>query len=333
MICCMAPALIDAIHLMPDDSAAGLVRQVGVPRKHIRILSELLTVGPCDVDPERHVALRRAWNSEESREPFGLDDLRAAVADELPVIVWATRAYADLVWLWWVLDGVGRLGLLPRPVYVARPRLDHPLSTVGGATVEEALAALADAHPLQEDELREGAKLWKQYASPVPLAFDEARRSGSLVFPELRESAELHGSWFPRFEGGHLRLAEHDERLLGCLTDRWLTTRELIFEMPGHERLLWPFGGFVPVRRLRAWAAHGAVAREARSHDSFLEQDAFRCTDRTQALLERGLEGMDDAPPFYVGGCRLYDPAAPWVRVAGESGWKLARYQWPNSST
>lgn len=329
----MAPAFIDAIHLMPEDPAAGLVRQVGVPRKHIRVLSELLTIGPCDVDPERHVGLRRAWNAEESRETFGLDELRTAVAGEQPVVVWATRAYADLVWLWWVLDGVGRLGLLPRPVFVARPRLDHPLSTVGGATVEEALAALAALHPLQEDELREGTELWKQYASPVPLAFDEARRSGSLVFPELHESAELHGAWFPRFEGGHLRLAEHDERLLGCLTDRPLTTRELISEMPGHERLLWPFGGFVPVRRLRAWAAHGAVAREARSHDSFLEQDAFRRTAKTQALLAHGLDGVADAPPFYVGGCRLYDPAAPWVRVADESGWRLARYQDPSSRT
>lgn len=325
----MAPNLIEAIHLVSSDSAAGHVRRVGVPRKHIRILSELLTIGPCDVEPERHVALRRTWNAEESRETFGLDDLRAAVAGELPVIVWATRAYADLVWLWWVLDGLRRFGPLPQPMFLARPRLDHPLLTVGGATVEEALAALADAHPLQDDELREGAELWKLYASPVPLAFDEARRRGSPVFPELRESAELHGTWFPRFDGGHLRLAEHDELLLGCLTDRWLTMREFIFKVPGHARLLWPFGGFVPVRRLRAWAAHGAIAREARSHDSFLEQDAFQRTNRTRALLVHGLERMDDAPPFYVGGCRLYDPAAPWVRVTDGSGWQLARYQDP----
>jgi hypothetical protein len=102
----MAPTFTDAIHLVSSDSAAGHVIQVGAPRKHVRILSELLTIGPCDVDPERHVELRRAWNADEPGEAdgtFGLEDLRAAVAGDLPVVVWATRAYADLVWLWWIL--------------------------------------------------------------------------------------------------------------------------------------------------------------------------------------------------------------------------------------
>ena len=121
----MTPTLTKAIHLVSSDSASGHVKQVvkpdGVPRKNIRILSEQLTVGPCDVDPERHVELRRAWNTEigdEYLETFGLDDLRAAVAGDRPVVVWATRAYADLVWLWWILDGLGRLGPLARPPLV-----------------------------------------------------------------------------------------------------------------------------------------------------------------------------------------------------------------------
>jgi len=33
---------------------------------------------------------------------------------------------------------------------------------------------------------------------------------------------------------------------------------------------------------------------------------------------------MGDAPSFYVGGYRLYDPEAPWVRVTGDAGWRLA---------
>jgi hypothetical protein len=33
----------------------------GVPRKHVKILSEQLTIGPCDIDPKKHVELRRAW--------------------------------------------------------------------------------------------------------------------------------------------------------------------------------------------------------------------------------------------------------------------------------
>lgn len=320
----MTPTFTEAIHLVSSDSAAGLVIHVGGARKHVRILSERLTIGPCDVDPERHVTLRRAWNTDEAFgiETFGLDDLRAAVADDLPVIVWATRAYADLVWLWWIMDGLGRLHRSP---FVARPLLADPLSTVGGATPEEGLAALADLRAVRDDELMEGCDLWRMYAAPEPLAFDEARRRGSPVFPEFGESAKLHGTWFPRLEDGRLRMAENDELLLSRLTDQWMTVRELYFKISGYERLLWPFGGSIPVRRLREWAAHGAVAREVRDCDSHLEQDAFCLTDKARALLVNGLEGVGDAPPLYVGGCRLYDPAAPWVRVADGSGWRIIR--------
>ena len=60
----MPATLTEAIHLVSSDSAACHVIQVGAPRKHVRILSERLTIGPCDVDPERQVELRRAWNAD-----------------------------------------------------------------------------------------------------------------------------------------------------------------------------------------------------------------------------------------------------------------------------
>jgi hypothetical protein len=334
----MAPSLTNAIHLVSSDSASGHVKQVvkpdGVPRKNIRILSEQLTVGPCDVDPERHVELRRAWNAEigdEYLETFGLDDLRAAVAGDRPVVVWATRAYADLVWLWWILDGLGRLGPLARPPLLVQPKPDDPRETVGGITPEAGRAALAVARAISDDEFREGAELWKLFASPDPRAFDEARRRGSLVFPELRESADLYGDWFPRLDGGRLRLAEHDERLLASLTDEWLITwdlNELITEKHGWERLLWTHGSLAPFWRLRQWAAHGVVVREVRDdHDNDdrleCERTMFRLTERTRALIVNGLEGVGAAPTIYVGGCRLNDPVSPWVRVADDAGWRI----------
>jgi Domain of unknown function (DUF1835) len=331
----MTAILTEAIHLVSSDSAAGHVKQVtksfGVPG-HTRILSDQLTIGPCDVDPERHVEMRRTWNAEvgdEFLKTFGLDDLRVAAAGDLPVIIWATRAYADLVWLWWILDGLGRLGPLTQPTRLVRPEADDPLSTVGGMTLEAGRVALATARAVSDDELREATELSRLYASPEPLAFDEARRRGSSVFPELSESAELHGVWFPRIEGGHLRMAEHDERLLGGLTEQWLMPPDInkrITETRGWQRLLWTFGSyFVPIWRLRAWAAHGAIARELRapSHDNRLEQEVFRLTAKTRALLADGLESVGDAPPIYVGGCRLNDPVAPWVRIADESGWRI----------
>jgi hypothetical protein len=329
----MASTITDAIHLVSSDSASGHVRQLGVPKKHVRILSERLAIGPCDVDPERHVELRRAWNAEDpgGRDAtFGLDELRATVAGDLPVVVWASRAYADLVWLWWIIDGLVRFGpLAPSPILV-RPEAgaDDRLETVGGITLEAGRAALVVARAISDDEFREGAELWRLYASPDPRAFDEARRRGSQAFPELHKSAELHGAWFPRLEDGRLRLAEHDERLLASISDEWLTPGDLgkrIVRVRGWERLLWPFGGFAHVQRLREWAAHGAVAREVRDpdNDNPFEQDVFRLTDRTRALLANGLDGVGDAPPLYVGGCKLNDPASPWVRIPDDAGWRI----------
>lgn len=213
----MTSDFTEAIHLVSSDSAGGLVKQVvkadGVPRKNIKILSEQLTIGPCDVDPVRHVELRRAWNAaigDQYLETFGLDDLRAAVAGDRPVVVWATRAYADLVWLWWILDGLGRIGPLAQPPILVRPKPDDPRDTVGGTPPEKGVAAAADARAISDDELREGAELWKLFASPDPRAFDEARRRGSQVFPELHGSAEFHGAWFPRLQDGQLYLSEYD---------------------------------------------------------------------------------------------------------------------------
>jgi hypothetical protein len=210
-------------------------------------------------------------------------------------------------------------------VLVARPHLHDPLAPAGAATPDQGRLALGAARALRDDELREAAELWSLYAAPAPLAFDQARRAGSGAFPELDETGELHGAWFPRLTDSQLRLSELDELLLGQLGDDRRTPRELIADMPERERLLWPFGAFAPVRRLRAWAAHGAIAREVRSHDSFLEQDAFQLTDRTRELLAGGFDSVADAPALYIGGCRLYDPDAPWVRITDGAGWRLAQ--------
>jgi len=322
----MPPTFEGAIHLVSSDSAAGCVKQAGATRGRVHWSNDLLTIGPCDLDPERHLELRRAWNAEEGwRQAFGLEDLRAAIAGDQPVVLWGTRAFADLVWLWWALDGLGRIpaerhGL----VFLARPRSDDPLQTMGGSTPEEARAALAAAWSVLGGELREGAELWRQYASPSPLAFDEARRRGSSVFPELTSSAELHGAWFPRLRGDRLHVAEFDELLLGRVGDTWRTTRALLADKAGSERLVRPFGPFYAIERLRAWAAHGALARQACTNANPFEQDSFRLTDRTRLLLEQGLERVDDAPAHYVGGCLVNDPAAPWVRIDDDSGWRLA---------
>jgi hypothetical protein len=173
--------------------------------------------------------------------------------------------------------------------------------------------------------------LWIKYASASPLAFDEARRRGSSVFPELTRSAELHGAWFPRFTDGCLRLSELDEALLGGIDDFWRTTSDLFSTLPPDRlaRLAWPFDPFFSIDRLRAWATHGALEREALADQNPWAQDRFRVTDRTRALLGHGLDGVGDAPQLYVGGCLVNDPTSPWVRIEDDSGWRLTLHGRP----
>lgn len=322
----MPPTFAEAIHLVSSTSAAGNVLQAGAPRTRIRGSDDRLTSGPCDVDPVRHDELRRAWDTERWKRPLGVEGLRAAIAGDAPVVLWGTRAFSDLTWLWWALDGLGRIGAEGPRFFLARPDPEDPLATVGGSTPDEARIAFAAARPITGDEWREGSELWIKYASPSPLAFDEARRTGSSVFPELTSSAELHGAWFPRLTDGRLRLSELDEVLLGGLDDSWRTTSDLFKILPPDRvvRLNAPFDSFFSVYRLRAWATHGVLQRETLVDENPWARDQFRTTDRTRALLDHGLDSVGDAPQLHVGGCLVNDPASPWVRIEDAAGWRLA---------
>lgn len=322
----MPPTFAEAIHLVSSTSAAGNVLQAGAPRTRIRGSDDRLTSGPCDVDPVRHDELRRAWDTERWKRPLGVEGLRAAIAGDAPVVLWGTRAFSDLTWLWWALDGLGRIGAEGPRFFLARPDPEDPLATVGGSRPDEARIAFAAARPITGDEWREGSELWIKYASPSPLAFDEARRTGSSVFPELTSSAELHGAWFPRLTDGRLRLSELDEVLLGGLDDSWRTTSDLFKILPPDRvvRLNAPFDSFFSVYRLRAWATHGVLQRETLVDENPWARDQFRATDRTRALLDHGLDSVGDAPQLHVGGCLVNDPASPWVRIEDAAGWRLA---------
>ena len=194
----MPPSLEEAIHLVPGSAAAGQLIGMRAGIKRIYRSDDRLTSGPCDVDPVRHAELRRAWDTDGVpyawRSPFDLADLRAAIAGDDPVVLWGTCAYLDLVWLWWALDGLGRIGAAGPRCFLARPHSEAPYVAMGGLPPDAARIALAAATPITGDEWREGAELWIQYASPSPLAFDETRRRGSSAFPELTSSAEPHGA-------------------------------------------------------------------------------------------------------------------------------------------
>jgi hypothetical protein len=185
--------------------------------------------------------------------------------------------------------------------------------------------ALEAAKPITDDEWREGSDLWRKFASPAPLAFDEARRTGSSVFPELTSSAELHGAWFPRLADGRLRLSEIDEDLLGALDGSWCSIGNIFQRLTQErfERVARRFHPYIAIYRLRDWASRGALEREELVDQNPWEQDRFRANDRTRALLEHGLNNVGDAPQLDVGGCVVHDPASPWVRIADDAGWRI----------
>jgi hypothetical protein len=177
------PSIDQCVHLVSGSAAAGQLMGAGA-RKRIYRSDDTLTSGPCDPDPARQLELRRAWDREAApgiafRNPVSLEDLRTAIEGGDPVVLWGTRAFSDLVWLWWALDGLRRIGAGGSRFYVARPHAEEPWLTVGHLKPAEVLVALAAARPVTEDEWREGARLWLAFASPSPLAFDEARRTGS----------------------------------------------------------------------------------------------------------------------------------------------------------
>lgn len=325
----MPPTFAEAIHLTSSDSAMGCLIRAGARRPLVHGTGERLTSGPCDVDPARHEALRQAWDTERGvpgwRHRIGLDRLRDMIAGEEPVVLWGTCAFPDLVWRWWALDGLARVGADGPRFFLARPHPDDSLTTAGGSTPDEARAALAAARPITDDEWREGIELWRKYASSSPLSFDEARRNGSTVFPELSRSAELHGGWFTRFTDGRLRVSELDAVLLSGLSDSWQTAWELLQSLPQDRlaRLTGSFDTLFPIERLRGWTTHGVLEREALDDDNPWKQDRFRATERRHALLDDGLAGVGNAPRLYVGGCLVNDPASPWVRAEDKGAWRL----------
>lgn len=301
------------MHLVHGDSAGITVAKAGAPQDSIRVTKDLLTVGPCDVDPVRHRALRSAyWDV----RPWAAE---AELPSTTPILVWAAPAWSDQLFLWWMFDALERAGIDATRLRWAQPRSARDLHvSVGGMTEAEMSEAFERAASVSPEQLAEGASLWRKYAADSPLPFDEARRAGSAHFPDLARSAEPHGGWFPRGGDGGLRLSEYDELILSTVGDEWRTPAELLRRERGPEitaRLFFCFGDLFFLRRLRDWADHGVLRSEPRPGAGAFDSVAYR-------IARRPAGGK--APSLYVGGCLINDPTTPWVRVAEGDGWRIA---------
>lgn len=317
----MAPPPLDqAKHLIFGNSAAGHLHGAGARKQDIHFATDTLSAGPCSHDPEVHVALRRVWTREWEDRLLTLDDIRVALDAHSPLMVWASRGYSELVWLFCVLDGLQRLGADCRRVFLARPEPSgppgSPFDATGGAAPEVLNAAHAAAQPLSEGALREGSSLWRAFNATSPSQF-EAASHAATEFPESGTCSgiDLHAVLFPVVDGDVLRLSEFDTFLFRQLGSDSRPAEDLYLAAgrDGVGHLLVAFGTAFPIRRLRAWALRGAVTREVRSSDNPFARDTFRLTDEGRKLLDGGIATVADAPPLFVGGCAVNHPDAPWV--------------------
>jgi hypothetical protein len=245
-----------AAHVAHGDSIEGALRQLGAETRALHVVRDLLTYGPCDPDPAHHVQLRLAhWGVPPDRTgEFSLSATVSGWPSSQPIVVWAApRAWSDQLFLWWTLDALAREHVDLSRVYRAAPVTYHPLAATGAAPRLELARALAQAQPIAPELVDASRELWRSFASPSPLPFDELRRAGRSAIPGLASIAEPHGWWFPRLIDGRLRLSEMDELLLYAFDDEWRGPSALLRGTRADDitdRLINVYGDWIIVARL-----------------------------------------------------------------------------------
>jgi hypothetical protein len=307
----MTPTLADAIHLVHGDSAALTLQTLGA--RTVLVRRDLLTVGPCDVDPEKHRALREQFWGAPPVTPSGLpgvdadDDLRRELraAGGQPVVIWASSAWSDLPFLWCLLDALVRIGA-DRP-WLVRPAGDDPTVSVGGIAADRVRSSFDGMERLSDAVGRSCIAFWHAYADPSPIAFDELRVRGARMIPELDRMLAGHAAWFPWQADAGVQLADADRAVFD-----WADTAQL----DRVRHLLHWMGDTSLFARVAAWQERGALAGESR---------APSLTDAGRRLRDAGATSVAELPSLWVGGCRVNDPKSPWLRVRTTDGWRLAR--------
>jgi hypothetical protein len=333
-----------------------------VPRKYCVHLSDPVWFGPCDLDPVIHAAKRRAFLEEswtrnrlEDESPRRLQRKKRELqewlastlfasrklADEirrrpesLPVILWTSPCWEDQVPLWWVLDAIEREGLGRERFFVAEPDppSDIPEWHLSSCPTEWLANGFSRRTPVTASLCREGASLWRKYASPSPLALDRSREATTRSFPHLRKSLESFGLFFPRVYGdsSKLRLSQWDEILLeGFSTTSWQRPIDAFKAKRSRWlQLMMSFGDLSLLDRLRNWGSWCPkrpllLVRPRRGGVSPFTRREYRLTPRGWEVLKEGIIAIDDAPAMQMGGTRLYDPQHAWFRRILKDHWRI----------
>ncbi|MGL4551681.1 MAG: hypothetical protein ACRC33_10870 [Gemmataceae bacterium] len=335
----------EAFHIDPGINSADILRGCAGA-----VLYDRLGWGPADADPVRHGEDRRAfWRDEILAEPgipaavrrgqladLGGDILSAGYLEAAvtgqpeshPLLIWTSAFWREQLSLWWTLDALARSGVCPARVWLAQAPV--ALGCASHAQLEEAFALRT---PVGRRRMRSGASLWRKYAAASPRAFDAARLRGVKDFPHLASVGEVHGWMFPRVvaPSPRVRLSLLDQGIFDRLTGGgWTRPIDLIRDRAFWEWIVVQVGDHNFASRLRAWAAHcsaepALLSRREPGENGFTNV-SYWLTPLGERIRERWLDRIEEAPPMWAGGCRVYEGRRPLVQEWSGDGWRLARY-------
>jgi hypothetical protein len=180
--------------------------------------------------------------------------------------------------------------------------------------------------------MKAGAGLWRAFAGRSAVDFDVARRDGHRYFADLPRVMDPYGYLFPQVGGRgsmQLTLSELDQVVFDRLqADTWLRPADLV---PGNARMFDFFGcfgdRFLP-RRLRDWAGHtqqdpAVLMKEEAKGVNEMTATSYQLTAFGVRLRDQGLETPGEAPPMFIGGCRLYAKNPTWIRRNRGEHWQI----------
>jgi hypothetical protein len=279
------------------------------------------------------------WLSEEILNATELVATLAAFPSAQPILLWTAQSWPDRLSFWWMLDAVSRSRLGLHRFWIAEPALPQrdpfsgklPAATLGTYPLGYLRDAVAMLRPLDAETLRAGTSLWRAFAGRSATAFDVARRQNRRWFPDVPQVTYCYGCLLPQVVGrrpARLMLSEFDQLWFDALrADAWQRPIDL---QKTNSRFIDFFSyygdGFLP-RRLSEWGRHSrrrpAVLSRAESGGvNDFTDSSFQLTPLGISLRHEGLSDPGEAPPMFIGGCRLYGRRPTWARRSrGEKWW------------
>jgi hypothetical protein len=161
----------------------------------------------------------------------------------------------------------------------------------------------------------------------------ELTKRGSAFSFQLGRIGESYGSFFPRVAKGKsvvLRLSQIDQALFDALEEgQWVRPLDIIKKSENVIHLILPYGDYFMFHRLQGWVAHNKrfpaiLVTDQRKAANRYSATAYRLTPHGKKLREDGLACPGEAPPMFVGGCRIYaGDDHVWVRRSSGRAWRI----------